>query len=177
MADHCRVSIFWATCRKHRWKIILLHLVTHNVLENVVSGFLPSSLHVLAEKPPWNWTFNSNTLTDWGNSRDTHWQSPCQRHEPYNTQVPEGGLGPPWALVSHNAMHKKGAIHGCKTLKQSVDADETDSGTSQKTEHNYYIFGQNILHFRWIWSIDRISLSGILNYVDFLYVNCKNRIV
>lgn len=40
---------------------------------------LPSSLHVFAEKPPWNWTFNSDSVTGWGNSRVTHWHSPCNR--------------------------------------------------------------------------------------------------
>lgn len=42
---------------------------------------LPCSLHVLAEKPPWNWIFNSDTLTDWGNSRITHWRSPWWRSD------------------------------------------------------------------------------------------------
>lgn len=95
MADRCKVSLFRATCRKHKGKII--YLVTPNVFavtkhsnvkvmdNHIRKSFrkrlkarkcsfwvLPSSLHVFAEKPPWNWSLNSDTLTDWGNSSNTH---------------------------------------------------------------------------------------------------------
>lgn len=78
------------------WKIILSHNGSIQTADVKMRGFsdaharknvcddvrnwsvLPSSLHVFAEKPPWNWTFNSDTVTDWGNSRITHWHSPCQ---------------------------------------------------------------------------------------------------
>lgn len=59
----------------------------------------PSSLHVFAEKPPWNWTFNSDTLTDRGNSSITHWHLPCQnvdpkleRYEQTKVSYPKGGF-------------------------------------------------------------------------------------
>lgn len=102
IADHCKVSFFGASCKQscegekyivtpcgyyaigdiktRRWQIFTSEKHLWWVqLENVVSGVLPSNLHVFAEKPPWNWTCILDTVTDWGNSNVTHWCSPCQK--------------------------------------------------------------------------------------------------